>query len=100
MEAVRLGNHRLLFSSLSFVGYILNLLQDRAFRFTPILPLPFLVMKVSFLLLSTPLSISANGSAFRGATLSLLAALRGLNIVATPPLVSSPFAPINSYETL
>jgi hypothetical protein len=48
------------------------------------------------LVFKKPLVISANGFAFRGATLSLLTSLRGLNIAATLPLESSPFAPITS----
>jgi hypothetical protein len=52
-----------------------------------------------FIIRGTPLLISANGFAFRGATLSLLTSLRGLNIVASPPQESTPFAPINSYKT-
>ncbi|WP_064098538.1 hypothetical protein [Sutcliffiella horikoshii] len=46
---------------------------------------------------ATPLLISVNGFAFRGATLSLLGfRLRDLKIVATPPQESTPFSPITS----
>ncbi|ART77247.1 hypothetical protein B4U37_14855 [Sutcliffiella horikoshii] len=55
-------------------------------------------MKIIFVFGLTPLFLSANGFAFRGTVLEPPRCATGSQATVTPPLESTPFAPIHSWK--